>query len=327
MKDEVMKGLIDQAFSTSANKICFCFQGGEPTLAGIDYYQRFIQYVKQIPIKKEIEYTIQTNGLLIDEEWIELFKQNHFLVGISLDGFMENHNHYRKANQPGTYQRVMDTIKLLDKHLIDYNILTVLTHGLASKPKELYQFYKENKFQYIQLIPCLPSLDGMTHEDALKPADFYSFYKTFFDLWYQDLLKGEYISIRLFDDLIMMYCGIAPGLCGMLGHCQMQWVIESNGNVYPCDFYALDDYCLGNIMQDSLDAIYKNKLLLDFIHEKRTMSKLCSHCSYYHMCYGYCKRMNICLNNDKYCGYQQFLSYSQDKLYSIAQGIKKGNIS
>lgn len=187
----------------------------------------------------------------------------------------------------------------------------------------MYEFYKNNNLKYIQLIPCLPTLEGnpLTDRYALLPSDFASFYKDFFDLWYLDFLKGNMMSVTLFDNIIPMYRGIPPQQCGMLGKCQIQFVIEGNGNVYPCDFFVLDKYCCGNININSFDELIQHKNALSFINENKMLCKECTNCTFYKMCYGNCKRLCVCYYNRYYCGYKDFLNYSMNRMISIAQTL------
>lgn len=326
MNDKTMHALIDKTLGLDVEQINYCFQGGEPTVAGIDYFKKFIDYVNVHNQNKTITYAIQTNGTLLNDEWISLFEKNAFLVGVSLDGFLENHNRFRKdANGKGTFQSIMANIRKLEKHHIDYNILTVLTHELSKKPKELFTFYQKNNLNYVQLIPCLPTLEGNPIIDRahLTPTDFSKFYKVFFDLWYDSYMKGKYMSVTLFDNVIPMYLKVLPGQCGMLGKCHMQLVVEGNGNVYPCDFYVLDEFCCGNINENSISEILQNERGKRFIEQPRLLCKECDTCPFLHMCHGNCKRLSVCYYDEHYCGYKDFLKYSQEKMIKIARTLAK----
>ena len=325
MKNDVMEALIEQSLELPVNQVNYCFQGGEPLCAGIDYFNKFISCVNEKNIyHKKIQYSIQTNGTLLDNQWIKFLKKNHFLVGISIDGFIKNHDYFRKDfNGKGTLKKILYNLRSLKNTNIDYNILTVLTKELSKKPEELYKFYKDNGFDFVQIIPCLPSLqqNELTDIFSLKPKDFSTFYKKFFDLWFDDFKKQKYMSVTLFDNILMMYKGNLPQQCGMLGKCYMQLVIEGNGNIYPCDFYVLDQYCCGNIVQDSLEEVIQNDIAKQFIHEERKKCTSCSNCEFVHMCHGNCKRLSVCYFDENYCGYMEFLSYCKEKMAYIAQRV------
>lgn len=325
MEEKVMFSLIDKALNLSVDKINFCFQGGEPMMAGLSYFNKFIDYVNLKNTSKVISYSIQTNGTLIDDSWIQIFHKNHFLVGISLDGFMENNNKFRKDKQKkGTFKTIIHAIKKLEKAHIEYNILTVLTHDLSKKPKQLFDFYQTYHFKYVQLIPCLPTLEGnpVLDRHALTPKDFAYFYKCFFDYWYDEYAKGNYLSVTLFDNLIPMYLNIAPSQCGMLGKCQIQFVVEGNGNVYPCDFYVLDKYCCGNIVTNEIEEILNSAASKLFLTEARKKYKGCDTCTFKGMCHGNCKRLSVCYYDESMCGYQEFLQYSKERMIKIAKNLR-----
>ncbi|MBS5115617.1 MAG: anaerobic sulfatase maturase [Erysipelotrichaceae bacterium] len=326
MNDETMKNLITKALSYhEETMVTFAFQGGEPTMAGLTFFETFAKMVDQY--KKDyhhVTYSIQTNGILLDEKWVSLFKKYHFLVGISLDGYRENHDFYRlDLKENPTFKKVLDNIRLLEKNQIEYNVLTVLTASLAKHPQKLYKFYKQQKLNYVQLIPCLPKLNQTVQEDeyALTPQLFASFYKSFYKLWEADLKLGNVMSVSLFDNIIPMYQSIPPQVCGMLGFCSPQYVVESDGSIYPCDFYVLDEYCIGNINENTLGELAKNKLLDQFLKEEKRESPLCQKCAFVEICHGNCKRMNISYFDDHYCGYQDFLKETYPSMIKIARQL------
>ncbi len=324
MNESTMNALIEKACDTDqSSTITFAFQGGEPTLAGLDYFKHFTDKVNQVKRQNQkINYTIQTNGTLLNQEWFELLKENDFLVGISLDGFKENHDLLRiNASSKGTYDQVMKAIEGLKENMIEFNILTVLSSTLAKQADRLYEFYKQLDFKYVQLIPCLPRLKDTADELALSPKLFASFYKRFYDLWLIDFNKQHYISVTLFDNVIPMFKGYKPQQCGMLGYCSPQFVIEADGSVYPCDFYALDEYVCGNINVNSLEEILKNPTMNRFLNEKKPMCSLCDSCRYKQICNGNCKRLNVTYFDKKYCGYQDFLEHASSSIKDIAKHL------
>lgn len=325
MSDEVAHSIIDCIFDyfKEETTITFSFQGGEPTLAKIDFFKKFIDYVNK---KKQsyhiIQYAIQTNGTLLNEEWYKLFLDNHFLVGISLDGFKENHDDLRKnIDQSDTFTIISKNIQEMKKRKIEFNILTVLTSQLSTQAKRLFEFYKENDLRYIQLIPCLPDFDCKQMNYGLSPKEFYHFYDEFFECWFSELKKGNYISVNYFDNLILLLKGIPPIQCGMLGFCNMQFVIESDGSVYPCDFYCLDQYKVGNVLNDGIKELIRSPNLFQFLHEKKRMSDLCEVCRFKKICNGNCKRMNLCYFDEHYCALQEFMTKHEKDLIRIAGSL------
>lgn len=325
MLPETMHNIISKTLDVEDNaQISYAFQGGEPTLVGLDYFKAFIHEVEQTKKDNQtIVYSLQTNGTLLDDEWVQFLKDNDFLIGLSLDGYKENHDYFRITNQnTDTYKRVLNALSLLRKYDVTFNVLTVLTDPLAKHPQKLYNFYKELGLTHVQLIPCLPELSSISHFFALTPKRFASFYKTFYDLWLNDFKQGNYLSVGLFDNIIPMYRGIPPQMCGMVGNCAFQFVIESDGSVYPCDFYVLDEYKCGNINTENIRQIAKNKMVRSFIEEPKRMCKACDTCPFFEMCRGNCKRLNITYFDDEYCGYQEFLLHSETSMREIAAQIK-----
>lgn len=306
MNINTMNHIIEQTLSCCDYKtaIEFCFQGGEPLLAGINFFKTFIRIVKEKNQYHQIQYSIQTNGILINEEWIQLFKQNHILIGVSLDGIETTHDSYRKIADQGTFYRVVHNIQLLEKNHIEYNILTVVTPLLSSYAKEIYTFYKKSNFRYVQFIPCLPVLNG---EGGLKPKEYSNFFISLYDEWKND----KKIHISLFQAIENLFKGKMICSCGMIGFCSVQIVIEANGDIYPCDFYALDDYCLGNINNMGIKEAIYSQVAQKFLKEDKNFSNQCDDCQYYRMCQGNCKRQNICMFDDDYCGYKEVLIYMQ----------------
>ncbi|MEG0592655.1 MAG: radical SAM protein [Coprobacillus sp.] len=307
MSKETVEAIISKIINinTLSTEIEFCFQGGEPLLAGIDFFNYFISFVNEVNNIHRISYSIQTNGILITNEWIELFKRNRFLVGVSLDGIMDVHDKYRRICNMGTHSKVIESITLLQKNMIDFNILSVITSKMSRYAKEIYEFYKKQNYKYIQFIPCLPSVDGV---GGLKPKEFAFFYKELFN----EYKKDRTIQISLFEQIALLQNGIRECSCGMLGYCSFQIVIEASGDIFPCDFYALKEYCIGNIHEIDLKCSIVSKRIKSFLEEDKSFSNLCDNCQFFKMCQGQCKRQNVCLFDDEYCGYQDLLNYMKD---------------
>lgn len=324
MKEDTMKDLIDSVLGLDEEAdITFAFQGGEPTIAGLSYFKNFIQYVNENKAKQIIHYALQTNATLLNEDWVDFFYENKFLIGVSLDVYEQLHNHLRKtANYEDTFKSVMKSIELLKKKKVDFNILSVLSSTLSKHPQKLFSFYKKNDLKYIQFIPCLAGLEEEGNEYSLSPKEFSSFYKTFFKLWLEEYKKGNVISVTLFDNVIPMFIGYPPQQCGMLGLCAPQFVVESNGDIYPCDFYVLDEYCCGNISKNSLIEIVKSEPMQRFLSEPRRECKVCTDCPFINICHKNCKRLNSAYYEEDYCGYREFLEYAYEDMRKIAATIK-----
>lgn len=311
IEPSVWQRLVDTALSSKEayDHINFVFQGGEPLVAGLNFFKSFVSYVETHRQKTIISYALQTNGTLLNDEICEFLKENDFLVGISIDGFQANHDRNRFLRNSGSFNVVIEGLNCLKKHQIEFNVLTVLTKNLAKYPKELYQFYVDYKINYVQIIPCLADFDKQVKDDlyACTPELYQSFYKTFFSLWLDGFLNDHYISENLIDNILTLMSGYKPNRCGMLGECQSQCVVEANGSVYPCDFYVLDDYECGNIKTLDFDKVTD---LLDsspFLKETQSLPAPCQDCRYLKLCHGNCKRQRSSFVNESICGYQHLL--------------------
>lgn len=328
MSAQTAHNLIDRVFEylKPPAMISFGFQGGEPTMAGIEYFRDFVRYAKEKNQGRfQIHYALQTNGYLIDEEWCRLFKEHDFLVGVSMDGDAATHDRYRlDARRQGTHDRVRAAIKLLDKHGVAYNVLSVITSEMARHAQRVFSFYVKQRIQYVQLIPCLQPLDSEEPGEHDLTGELYAdFMKRFFALWAEEWRKGRYFSVRQFDNLINLVNGYPAEQCGMMGYCTPQFVVEADGGVYPCDFYVLDRYLSGNVNTDSVEAISKSAGTQNFMADKVEMGPLCANCRVFGLCGGGCKRYRAFYNQKPgYCPYQDFLYAAYPVLMQIARSVR-----
>lgn len=320
--------LIDRAFEAVEDKghIAFNFQGGEPSLIGLDFYRNFVAYAKNKNRNISLSFTLQTNGLLIDEKWCEFLKANNFLVGLSIDGNAPIHDYYRQgAKGQKTFEKALATKKIFDKYKVCYNVLTVLTKKLSKKPKALYDFIKNEKIDYLQIIPCLNE-EGKESEFSINPSQYFSFHKEIFKLWLKDLDQGVYRSIKIIDDIVNFILYGRLGFCGMGGFCSNQNVIESNLDVYPCDFYALDKYKLGNLKKDTILDIYKAEKLEEFFGQAKKIYGPCRTCPIYSYCKAGCRRMKEAMytkENGNFCGYREFFKLIVSNIDRIKNDLEK----
>lgn len=306
--------LITNIFSTlkDGDILNIAFQGGEPTLAGLNFFKDFVSFVKQQKRAVTVNYALQTNGILINEQWCAFLKENDFLVGLSIDGPAQFHDLYRRdpKDQP-TFKRLIHTKKLFEQYNIEFNILCVLTSQLARHPQQVFNFLLEQKIPYIQFIPCLDELNvDKPSQYALNPQLFYRFYSRLFKLWLAEFKKGHYLSIKLFDDIINLVTKKQVNACGLTGYCSFQTVIEADGSVFPCDFYALDEYYVGNIVDESYQELRKKNVIHKFLTSRSTLPEYCSACPCKFLCNGGCKRMQQAMYVDKngiFCGYRELL--------------------
>ena len=325
MKDEVTEKIIDDALLLPYKEIVFAFQGGEPLTIGYEYYQRFIDYVNSKITTKKISYTIQTNGTLLNEKYCKLFKENNFLVGISIDGFQTNHDRFRFINKTGSFSLVMEKVRLLRDYKIDFNVLTVLTKQLAKYPVELFDFYLENQFNYVQIIPCIKSISCIESDDlyALSAKQYQMFCTLFFDRWLRKFEEGIYLSINIFDNTVIKVLGKKSRQCGFFCGCHLQGVIESNGDIFPCDFYVLDKYRQGNIFDGNLEMVLKYDNA-EFIQKENT-SQQCLICKYHNNCEGYCKRLESTYLDGEICVLRSLYELVSENFDRVLLGLEKAN--
>ena len=337
MSVDTMRTIVDKAMEYGDYECTIAFQGGEPTLAGLDFYRDLVAYVTahENPKKLKIHYALQTNGYLINEEWAAFLGENHFLVGVSLDGIKEIHDRYRlDAAGKGTYQRVISAIRLLEKHQVEYNILTVVTAATARNGQKIYNYFKKNHFGYQQYIECLDPIgeEPGQHEYSLTPEKYGEFLKSMFDAWYLDMRSGTYVYNRYFENLMMIMAGQQPESCNMRGVCGKQWVFEADGSVYPCDFYALDQWRLGNIQENSFEEMDEKRDELGFIQWSMRQQEDCQKCRWFGLCRNGCRRNREPVtaehtNRNYFCkSYQMFFEYAYPRLEEIYQLYMAGRI-
>ena len=318
MSEKTLRNIIKKASYHECKECVLAFQGGEPTLAGLDFFQKAVEYEKELA-EQDIRFvnTIQTNGYGLDKEWVKFFAENQFLVGVSLDGTSYTHNAYRRTKEElETFEPVMQFIGWLKEYNVKFNILTVVTEKMAFSAKRIYRFFTKNQFYNMQFIPCIDPLDGERSECSLTAKGYGRFLCELFDEWYADILAGKRIYIRQFEDyLLLAKCGRAES-CGTNGRCGIQYVIEADGGIYPCDFYVLDQYCLGNINQISYQESEKRGQQIEFFQKSREIPPECSDCPYYLLCRNGCFRYREkdFLKN-KFCeSYKDFFAYAGDRL-------------
>lgn len=321
MDEATAHAIVDRALALGSDAhVAFAFQGGEPTLAGIDFFREFTAYVESRRERQVVSYALQTNGHTLTPEWAELFREHGFLVGVSVDGWRDMHDSLRHDVDLGpTHARVMSSVRMLREAGVEFNVLTVLSARLARHPQRAFKFYQREGIDYVQFIPCLAGLDGEGAEHALTPRAFYQFYRTFFDLWLREVEAGRYLSVGLFDNVMELTLGQWPQQCGMLGRCAPQFVVESNGDVYPCDFYALDEYRCGNVREDSLESMATCDAMRAFLAEPRRECAACADCPFEGVCHRNCKRLNSAYYDETYCGYRAFLEHAWEPLSRVAR--------
>ncbi len=294
MSEETLKNIIRRTILRAEGEVTYAYQGGEPTLSGLEFFEKAVYYQKKYNKHRiRVNNALQTNGYALTGEWCRFFKENQFLIGVSVDGTEEIHDACRHdKNGNGTYERILQGIRLLDQYQVDYNILTVVNRMVAAHIEEIYELYQRRGWNYQQYIPCLEPL-GEEHglkTYALSPEEYGIFLCRLFELWRHDLQQGKQPYIRQLENYIGILAGHPPEACDQRGNCSIQYVAEADGSVYPCDFYMLDEYRLGNFNKDQLDAIDERRRSLHFIERSMKISEECIVCPHYKICRCGCQR-------------------------------------
>ena len=290
MTEETLERLVDTYLFYSYPASVFAFQGGEPTLAGLPFFEKLVEFEKQYGRDgQSVSNSLQTNGILLDKNWCDLFRSYQWLLGVSLDGPEEVNDRYRFNKEGrGTWKRVMESVALLKKNSVEFNILCVLSQANVDRPRELYRFYRGLGIDYIQFIP-LAEFDGEGNPMpfTISPEQYGRFLCELFDLWWPERRK---VRIRLFDNIAESLAGQKPGTCTMHETCDSYVVVEYNGDVYPCDFFVEGGWKLGNVVLDSWPEIARRTRRYSFASKKTIAHPECQVCEYQSICHGGCPK-------------------------------------
>lgn len=315
MSDEMLEQFTREYIEAQTmSQVLFTWHGGEPLLRSIDFYRKALSLQQKYAGGRRIDNVIQTNGTLLTDEWCEFFAQNHWLVGISIDGPQPDHDHYRltAAGKP-SWKKVMQGIKLLKKHGVEWNAMAVVNAYNANHPLEFYRFFKENGCQFLQFTPIVERLtrheDGRTlasladkdeislSEASVAPEQWGYFLCAIFDEWVRkDVGK---IFVEIFDCTLANWMGISPGICAYSKECGHAGVMEHNGDVYSCDHFVFPEYKLGNIRDHSLIDMLYGEQQQEFSRLKHSsLPRQCKECDMEFACHGECPKNRFM--KDKY---------------------------
>ncbi len=333
MSDEMLEQFTREYIEAQTMpQVLFTWHGGEPLMRSIDFYKKALTLQKKYARGRRIDNVIQTNGTMLTDEWCEFFAQNNWLVGISIDGPQEYHDHYRLTTTGNpSWQKVMHGIELLKKHHVEWNAMAVVNAYNANHPLEFYHFFKDNGCQYLQFTPIVERLtkhqDGRTlasladnHEIPLAdfsvtPEQWGNFLCAIFDEWVRNDVGKMFVEI--FDCTLANWMGVLPGICAYSKNCGHAGVMEHNGDVYSCDHFVFPEYKLGNIRDHTLiEMLYGDKQHAFSRLKHTSLPRQCKECDMEFACHGECPKNRF--EKDKYgepglnylCkGYYQYYSH------------------
>jgi uncharacterized protein len=326
--------------------VTFTWQGGEPTLMGLDFFRRAIDLQKKYSGAKKIENAFQTNGTRLNDDWCKFFTDNNILVGISIDGAEHNHDYYRRTlSGRTTFKTVMKGIELLHKHNVEFNTLSTVNSYNAHFASETYRFLKKIGSGFIQFLPVVEYVDNNRPEQELQliapmhsknvkvtqwsvgASDYGKFLMKIFDEWVRNDVAKYYVQI--FDATLANYVGENPGLCVFNDTCGDALVMEHNGDLFSCDHFVYPEYYLGNITETPLIDLVKSQKQFDFGVDKRnTLPRYCLHCDVRYACHGECPKHRFLLTPDgksglNYlcAGYKMFFKHVEPYMKFMAEEL------
>ncbi len=333
MSEDLLERLIKDYLGLGFEGVSLAWQGGEPTLMGLDFYKRAVEFEGKYGFDGQVvSNAFQTNGVLLDSEWAKFFMEYHFLVGISLDGPRELHDHYRKDRAgKGTFDRVMEGIGNCSAHNVEYNILCLLNDVNVRKPDEVFDFYMEQGFEFLQFVPCVERdvRTGEVLDFCISSQEYGDFMCRVFDRWQE--YGVDKVSIRMFDSIMHYLISGRHTNCTFGRRCDDYIVVEHNGDVFCCDFFVEEDYKLGNILESGIGEIYSSNKKGEFARAKNRLSNKCFVCRYSQLCRGGClKDRRTQAGGFKRCSYfceayKQFFDHSMGKFQEYAANYSAAN--
>ncbi len=342
MADELLEIYIRQLIqSQKTREITVAWQGGEPTLMGLDFFRRSIEYVEKYrKPHMTVQYSIQTNGTKLDDEWCEFFRTHNFLVGLSIDGPQELHDAYRvDKGGKGTFHQVIRGLNFLKKHQVEFNILTTVHAANADHPIDVYRFLRDEVgTQFIQFIAIVErdndtgfQQGNMVTSRSVSAKQYGVFLSTIFDEWVKwDVGR---VFVQLFDIALAAWAGAPPTLCVFSPTCGNALALEHNGDVYSCDHYVEPDYLLGNIKETHLIELVASDFQRKFGRDKLdTLPRYCIECEVRFVCHGGCPKNRFTLAPDgepglNYlcAGYRSFFNHIDQPMRTMANLLRQGH--
>ncbi len=295
MTDEILEETVKQAMEQAGASISFGWQGGEPTLMGLEFFRKAVSYQQRYGRGQTVGNGLQTNGILLDREWAAFLREYNFLVGLSLDGPEHVHDRYRlDCGDKGTWAHVVNRAALLLDAGVAVNALVVVNDHAVRFPDEIYNYHKEIGLTHLQFIPCLepdPRLPDARASFSTPVQEYGRFLARVFDLWLADFRGGKPATyIRFFDSVFYSYVGLTPPDCTLLPECGVYVVVEHNGDVYSCDFFVEPQWRLGNVLEGRLAGMLNSERQDSFGRLKSSLAADCLQCRWLSYCRGGCPK-------------------------------------
>lgn len=327
MSAETLESFVRQHIAAQpGNVVEFAWQGGEPTLAGLDFYRQAVRFQRRHALGKHIENSIQTNGLLIDDAWCRFFRDHRWLVGISIDGPAEMHDAYRThRGGGGSHAKVVAAIDRLVQHRVEFNLLTTVNDRNVTDPEGLYRYLSALGSPHLQFIPVVerlsPEGDAMTPW-SVDPQSYGRFLTRIFDTWVRNDIGSIYV--QLFESTLAVWCGLPPQICVFAETCGHAFALEADGDLYQCDHYVYPSHLVGNIHATTLKAANRTRGVEDFGQRKQaTLSQDCRACDVGAFCRGDCPKHRLAGTSRSYLceSYRAFFRHTAPFMMAMRQLI------
>jgi uncharacterized protein len=335
MGEDVIEETVRQMMADGGPSVNFGWQGGEPTLMGLDFFRRAVELQSRYGRGKTVANGLQTNGILLDREWVKFLREYRFLVGLSLDGPEHIHDRYRRlgGDRP-SWKTVVEKARMLLEEKVSTNALIVVNDTSVRFPRDIYEFHKDLGLTFMQFIPCVetdPDDPGRAAPFSVGGEELGIFLNELFDLWIGDFKDGApTTSIRFFDSVFFHYVGLPPPECTLLPECGNYVVVEHNGDVYSCDFFVEPAWKLGNVLTGRLDHMLNSALQRKFGRRKAEVHEKCRACRWLPYCQGGCPKDRLRDPRDggldHFCrAHEMFFEHADAKLRELAAEWKKRN--
>ena len=302
MSEQMLETVVREYIAANeVPEVTFNWHGGEPLLLGLDFYRKTLEFERKYAGGKKINNTIQTNGVLVDRAWAEFFRENGFLVGISIDGPQEVHDRYRKdKGRLPTFERVMRGLECLQAAGVDFNTMSTINKASEGRGLETYRFLKSIGSRYMQFMPVVehvkdgrivdPSEEGARIAPwSISGIAFGRFLCDIFDEWVKRDVGRVFVG--QFDAALACWCGVPPGICVFSDTCGGNAIVEHNGDLYPCDHFVYPKYRLGNIAETPIRELMASDAQVRFgIDKRNTLPSACRKCRWFFACHGECPK-------------------------------------